>query len=568
MPRRNGSSSSLESITQSTSQRVTSKPNNVNSLEHFASSYSRAQSFLTIERPQELSRARSFFIDGDSPNTSANYWPLDSAIDDDESVADESALRFSETSSLLEEPVGFKYAPVARRMSSYTSAPHKGVLILQETEAVSSAVDPDRVIVRKVETEDGRVITEVAGQSTAQQTIFNSVNVLIGIGLLSLPLGFKYSGWLIGASTMIVSAISTFYTAKLLAKCLDRDSTIVTYADVAYTAYGHKGRLMVSVLFVLELVGAGVSLVVLFADSLYTLYPHFSRFQYKVLAFLILTPPSFLPLRILSISSVFGIISTMSIVVIFVFCGFYKTNSPGSLIQPMETWLFPQNWKAVPLSIGIFMAPWGGHAVFPNIYRDMRHPHKYGKCLTVIYQITFLVDFSMCVIGFLMFGDGVKDEVTKNLLLATGYPGGLNYLITVLIALIPLAKAPLNSRPIVTTLDALLGVENMPPSRLKDFYTGLVRVFVIFLFVSVAIVFPDFDRIIALVGSLLCISVCLILPLLFYIKIYDGEISQIELFTDYILVVVFSILAVLGTVWSILPPDYLGIQGRNEKMGW
>ena len=33
-------------------------------------------------------------------------------------------------------------------------------------------------------------------------------------------------------------------------------------------------------------------------------------------------------------------------------------------------------------------APWGGHSVFPNIYRDMRHPKKYGKSLKVTFGFT------------------------------------------------------------------------------------------------------------------------------------------------------------------------------------
>ncbi len=34
------------------------------------------------------------------------------------------------------------------------------------------------------------------------------------------------------------------------------------------------------------------------------------------------------------------------------------------------------------------LAPWGGHSVFPNIYRDMRHPHKFNKGLTITYTFT------------------------------------------------------------------------------------------------------------------------------------------------------------------------------------
>lgn len=51
------------------------------------------------------------------------------------------------------------------------------------------------LLVKTVRSEEGKVEVVVVGQSTLPQTVFNSVNVLIGIGLLSLPLGLRYSGW-------------------------------------------------------------------------------------------------------------------------------------------------------------------------------------------------------------------------------------------------------------------------------------------------------------------------------------------------------------------------------------
>jgi vesicular inhibitory amino acid transporter len=64
---------------------------------------------------------------------------------------------------------------------------------------VDGALDKERepLLVQAVTTESGRVEHVIVGQSTLPQTVFNSVNVLIGIGLLSLPLGIRYSGWLV-----------------------------------------------------------------------------------------------------------------------------------------------------------------------------------------------------------------------------------------------------------------------------------------------------------------------------------------------------------------------------------
>lgn len=80
------------------------------------------------------------------------------------------------------------------------------------------------------------------------------------------------------------------------------------------------------------------------------------------------------------------------LVVLIVFIdGFLKRHTPGSLLEPAQTYLFPSNWLTLPLSFGLLMSPWGGHSVFPNIYRDMRHPHKFNRAVKVTF--TFTVSF-------------------------------------------------------------------------------------------------------------------------------------------------------------------------------
>jgi vesicular inhibitory amino acid transporter len=93
-------------------------------------------------------------------------------------------------------------------------------------------------------------------------------------------------------------------------------------------------------------------------------------------------------------------------VLILVLDGLIKPTSPGSLIEPAKTYLFPANWLTLPLSFGLLMSPWGGHGVFPNvsscvnrpskpaylpnwqIYRDMRHPYKYKRALKLSFSFT------------------------------------------------------------------------------------------------------------------------------------------------------------------------------------
>ncbi|KAK9331539.1 transmembrane amino acid transporter protein-domain-containing protein [Lipomyces starkeyi] len=609
----------------------------VNSLDRFASSYSRAQSFLVLDAPLALSAQPGVLFTGNQSQRGQDSIPLlhhalsdESAIaaDDDDDGGDEGDGVYqapdyynydddaTETSTVLPSLTDSDGA-TARSALPQSASAH---IPLPPPRHNTRAKDADpligggqRVV---VDQSKGRVLV-VPGRSTAPQTVFNSVNILIGIGLLSLPLAFSYAGWLIGTLFIIVAAAITLYTAKVLTRCLDTDPTLVTYADIAYAAFGARARLLTSVLFSMELLGSCVALVVLFADSINTLLPDLlSKNALKIIAFFLLTPLSFLPLSVLSFTSILGIISTFGVVLIVFIDGLLKTTQPGSLWHPMPSSILPTNWKAVPLSLGLLMAPWCGHSVFPNVYRDMRHPYKFKRCLNISYIFTFLIDASMGILGLLMFGNKyVTEEITNTVLDTPGYPRTLSIAIIVLIAFIPLSKTPLNARPIITTIEVLLGVSDTPtpllsadndndddedlvadldhqsydwPRRRYNKYLtflrspavarAAIRILTNLLVVIIAILFPAFDRIMALVGSALGFTICIVLPLAFYLKIFGPgrlkpayyispsgqshtgitqELSKAEIVFDLFAIAVGAVLAVVGGVWALLPDEFI-----------
>lgn len=105
----------------------------------------------------------------------------------------------------------------------------------------------------------------------------------------------------------------------------------------------------------MELIGACVALVVLFADTLGDLFPGSSKTELKIICGIVLLPLSFVPLRILSVTSILGIASCFGIVSIIVLDGFIKPDAPGSLRQPMPTYWFPESWWTLPMSFGLLM---------------------------------------------------------------------------------------------------------------------------------------------------------------------------------------------------------------------
>lgn len=133
------------------------------------------------------------------------------------------------------------------------------------------------------------------------------------MGLLSLPLGVKYAGWLCGMTILLLAALVTAYTARLLARCMNLDPAVITFSDLAFISFGPRARVATSILFTLELLAACVALIVLFADSLVSLFPGvLTATEWKILCSICLLPLNFAPLRLLSFTSIIGILSCFS----------------------------------------------------------------------------------------------------------------------------------------------------------------------------------------------------------------------------------------------------------------
>jgi solute carrier family 32 (vesicular inhibitory amino acid transporter) len=92
----------------------------------------------------------------------------------------------------------------------------------------------------------------------------------------------------------------------------------------------------------------------------------------------------------------------------------------------------------------------------------------------------------------------------------------------------------------------------------RGIFKILIRILVVVLIVVIAIVFPDFDSIMALMGSALCFTICIILPIAFYLKIFGEDIPLKERVFDWVLIISCSSMSIVGTVWAFLPKDKIG----------
>lgn len=207
---------------------------------------------------------------------------------------------------------GGLYGSLSSRVNE-SSLQHAGRLF-EEQQRVGAG-EPDKesepLLIRHVEQEDGTIIEEVVGRSTLPQTVLNSVNVLVGVGILSLPLALSYSGWVVGVPFLLSAALATRYTAVLLAKCLNRFPKMTHFSELGHAAFGINMWIAMEILITLELGAANVALFVLFADSLNALVPAWGIVEWKIVCGIIILPLNFVPLRYLSITSVLGVLCSL-----------------------------------------------------------------------------------------------------------------------------------------------------------------------------------------------------------------------------------------------------------------
>lgn len=89
----------------------------------------------------------------------------------------------------------------------------------------------------------------------------------------------------------------------------------------------------------------------LLTDGMASLFPGYGLVWLRLISFIILTPTLFLPVRYLSYTSLLGILSVFSLLLVILYDGFTKADAPGSLREPAvrkKTALKRKNISSLP----------------------------------------------------------------------------------------------------------------------------------------------------------------------------------------------------------------------------
>jgi vesicular inhibitory amino acid transporter len=392
--------------------------------------------------------------------------------------------------------------------------------------------------------DDGKVVLG----SSFVQGLFNGVNVLAGVGVLTTPFALMQAGW-IGVFYLFSLSLICFYTGILLRRCLESGPGLATYPDIGQAAFGRIGRIIISIILYTELYACCVEFLILEGDNLSALFPaaHLSiggfhidgKTLFSLTTALLVLPTVWLrDLSLLSYVSAGGVIAS-----IVVACSVLWVGAVDGVGFHETTAFF--NLSGLPVSIGLYGFCYSGHAVFPNIYSSLRNRNDYNKVLAVSFTLCTLLYAGMAVMGLTMFGAATASQITLNL--PKQFLASKIAVWTTVVN--PFTKFALTMMPVALSLEELLPVG--PESAKHRSASILIRTALVMSTIGVAVLVPFFGFVMAFIGSALSMTVSLILPCACYLAIFGKKVSLLQASLCVTVIIIGFVCLILGTYSSV-----------------
>ncbi|VVB14560.1 unnamed protein product [Arabis nemorensis] len=409
-------------------------------------------------------------------------------------------------------------------------------------------------IVKKIDDEEEATLHDYDSDSNPQgntsfsKTCFHGINALSGVGILSVPYALASGGWL----TLIILftvAITTFYCAILIKRCMDMDPLLRTYPDIGYKAFGNTGRIIVSIFMNLELYLVATSFLILEGDNLNKLFSNVGfnfmgiefggKQMFIVLVALIILPSVWLDnIKILSYVSASGVFASGLILASIFWVGAFE----GVGFKNNDSEIFRLNGVATSVSLYAFC--YCAHPVFPTLYTSMKNKRQFSNVMVICFTICTFIYASVAILGYLMYGSNVESQITLNL--PTDKLSSKVAIWTTLVN--PIAKFALMVTPITDAMRSRFS-RFLPNKRTAGL---LLSTMLVTSNVIVALLIPFFGDLMSLVGAFLSATASVILPCLCYLKI-SGKYRSLGFETLVLIGIILTgiVVVITGTYQAV-----------------
>ncbi|RHN41030.1 putative amino acid transporter, transmembrane domain-containing protein [Medicago truncatula] len=360
-----------------------------------------------------------------------------------------------------------------------------------------------------------------------------------------MPYAVSQGGWL-SFMLLIIFAMICWYTALLLERCMNQQPLIKSYPDIGEVAFGYKGRVVIASFIYVELFLVAVELLILEGDNLEKLFPNmsFTLFGLRIgskSGFVLITALIILPSTWLRSLGALAYIALCGIMVSFILAGCVVWVGEFDGVGFHERGKLV-NFGGLSTAMSLFAFSYCAHGLMPTLSNSMNDRKQFSKVLLVCFMASTIINGAVAVLGYMMFGDHLKSQITLNL-----PTNKISTKIAIYATVItPFTKYAMVITPIINAIEDKWHLCKRRPLSI------LIRTSIVISSVIVALFVPFFGYIMAFIGAFLSMAMSLLFPCICYLKMHKAARRfGLEL------IIIISIMSI-GT--------FIGIQGTYSSL--
>lgn len=381
---------------------------------------------------------------------------------------------------------------------------------------------------------------QVVGKQGALQASASIIKAVVGAGSFALPWAFLQAGLFGGMIGILVLAILSCYTIRMLIQCkrelVGKSDRYVTYVDIAREVYGRVVAWTLYAAIVITSIGACSAYLVFCGNMLESVSRGKLESMYWVF---ILAGPLILftwirSFRYLAFTSIIGDIALVLAMITMFVEGFKEEsveNPFGGEYPPIQYLSYPKFFGAAAFLFCV-------HMLMVPIEQSMHTPKNFGKAVYGSFLVVTVLNLVFAAIGYMLYKGATKDIIINNL------PDNVfvdvarvalvfDLFFTFIVVIVP-------ARDIIET--SLL----TPNQRWNTIKRYAIRTVMVGICVGIGVGVKQFSDLIGLVSGLSLSFMAFVLPPMLHMRLFWARLDWVLIGVD-IFLILFGIVAAVTT---------------------
>ena len=207
-------------------------------------------------------------------------------------------------------------------------------------------------------------------------------------------------------------------------------------------------------------------------------------------------------------------------------------------------------WHKLPVAIGVIVYAYGIHGVLPGVEEQMRKPKQFGRVITWTFSVSIFLQCFFSVTNAMYYGK----KTTQVIVIDMNDHFELGIVSACFIGISILSHFSLPMLVVMESLDnSIVKISSSCSSSRQAIDTLLIillRIGIIALCLGFALLLPYFAYLMGFIGSSITLTMCLILPCSFHLKLRYKSLKWYQIFVDALIIICSVICFGAGSYFS------------------